>query len=124
MKKGFTLLELMVATTILSIGIIGLGVLFPAGLRSSMFTRQNTQAIEYCQQELERLRVLSYDSGELDGGAHPEETLNAKYVRNYVITEDYPVEGMKKIEVNVSWVQSVASGKEHSQSIMTYITSR
>ncbi len=124
MKKGFTLLELMVATIILSIGIIGLGVLFPAGLRSSMFTRENTQAIEYCQQELERLRVLSYDSGELNAGTHPDETLNAKYVRNYVITEDYPVDGMKKIEVNVSWVQSVASGKEHSQSIMTYITSR
>lgn len=124
MKKGFTLLELIIATTMLAIGVLSMGLLFPTGMRSANFTRQNTKAIEYCQQQLEYLRTLPTSSTELNAGTHPAETLETKFIRTYTITDDHPVNDMKMIEVFVRWTQNVSSGSQHVQSIKTYINSQ
>ncbi len=126
MKKGFTLVEMLVSITILSIGLLSLGVLFPAGMRATLLTKMNTQAIEYCQQEIERLRTLDFDDSDLSAGTHGPESLSFEnnedvFSRSYVVTNDYPVSDMKKIVVNVNW--SIA-GKPHAQSIMTYIAKK
>ncbi|MDD3802970.1 MAG: prepilin-type N-terminal cleavage/methylation domain-containing protein [bacterium] len=123
MKKGFTLLELLVSTIILSVGIMGIGALFPAALRSSLLTRQNSQAIEYCQQEIEFLRTLNYEDTALEAGTHGPDSLDDKFERNYEIFPDYPAVDMKKIVVTVSWKQrGGGGGLDHEQSITTYIS--
>ncbi len=128
MKKGFTIVELLVSITILAIGILSLGVLFPAGMRSTMLTRQNTQAIEYCQQKIEYLRTLSWNDGELNAGTHGPNSLamdnnNDVFILNYTITPDHPIVDMKKITINVSWTYAGGTGgvKTRTRSISTYI---
>jgi len=123
MKKGFTILELIVATTILSIGVLGLGVIFPTAMRSSLLTKQNSQAVEYCQQTIEYLRTLNYEDDDLIAGTHGPDTLENKFSREYVITDDHPTTEMKRIVVTVTWQQrGGAGGLNHEQSMTTYIS--
>ena len=123
MKKGFTLLELLVSITILAIGILGLGALFPAAMRSTLLTRQNTQAMEFCQQKTEYLRNLNYEDADLTGGTHTAESLDVKFVREYTVTDDHPAAGMKRVIVTVSWQQMGGAGHlDHEQSITSYIS--
>ncbi|MCK4523393.1 prepilin-type N-terminal cleavage/methylation domain-containing protein [candidate division WOR-3 bacterium] len=128
MKKGFTIVELLVSITILAIGILSLGVLFPAGMRSTMLTKQNTQAIEYCQQRIEYLRTLNWNDTDLNAGTHGPDSLAMDnndnfFILNYIITPDHPVPDMKRITVNVSWTYAAGTGgvKTRTRSIMTYI---
>ncbi len=123
MKKGFTLLELLVSSLILAIGVIGLAAIFPAAMRSTLLTRQNTQAIEICQATIEYLRSLPITADELEEGTHGPDTIDTKFVRTYSVTNDHPATNMKLIEVTVTWQQQGgAGGIEHSQSMKTYIS--
>ncbi len=128
MKKGFTIVELLVSITILAIGILSLGVLFPAGMRSTMLTKQNTQAIEYCQQKIEYIRTLSWNDTDLDAGTHGPDSLamdtnNNVFILNYTIIDDHPIADMKKITVNVAWTYAGGTGgvKTRTRSISTYM---
>lgn len=123
MKKGFTLLELLVSSIILAIGILGLAALFPAAMRSTLLTRQNTQAVEICQATIEYLRTLPITSEELEEGTHGPDTIDSKFVRTYTVTDNHPATNMKFVEVTVSWQQVGGSGGlNHSQTMKTYIS--
>ncbi len=129
MKKGFTIVELLVSITILAIGLLSLGIIFPAGIRSTLLTQQNTQAIEYCQQEIEYLRTLSWNDAALDAGVHGPDSISSGnggviYVVLYNVNDDYPVTDMKRVIVSVSWRANAGAGKRktHTRSITTYIS--
>lgn len=129
MKKGFTIVEMLVSITILAVGLLALGVIFPAGMRSTMLTKQNTQAIEYCQQRIEYLRALTWNNSALTSGTHGPDTLSMDngsnfFTLNYTVTPDYPVVDMKKVVVNVSWRYTAGSGgyKQRTRSITTYLS--
>lgn len=129
MKKGFTIVEMLVSITILAVGLLALGVLFPAGMRSTMLTKQNTQAIEYCQQKIEYLRTLSWGNSELTAGTHGPDSLAMDngsniFILNHTVTDDYPVTEMKKIDVSVSWRYTAGTGgyKTRTRTITTYLS--
>lgn len=123
MKKGFTMVEMLVAITIMAIGLLSLALIFPAGLRAAMTTRMNTQAIEYCQQKVEALRIAGFNSTDLAAGTHtadslPMDDVDNVFIREYTVTDDYPVTDMKKIEVSIEWD---LRGKTYNREIITYI---
>jgi prepilin-type N-terminal cleavage/methylation domain-containing protein len=122
MTKGFTLLELLVAITLLTIGILGLGAIFPAAMRSSLLTRQNSQAVEYCQQTMEYLRTLNYEEADLSSGIHGPDTIDGKFIRSYTVTENHPANEMKKVDITVAWKQRGGAGSlDHQQTLSAYI---
>ena len=63
MKKGLTLIEILVSLAILSIGILALAQLFPVGLKSSERASQYTRRSTYFEDTIEKLRfgVSVYD---------------------------------------------------------------
>jgi len=125
MKKGFTLIELLVSSIILSIGIISLATLFPTAMRSASFTRENTKAMESGIQLLEYLRTLGFTDTELDAGNHTADSVESKYERYYVITDNHPVTDMKKIDVYVKWVNATSGAKgTHTRMITTYLANQ
>ncbi|MGH7961416.1 MAG: type IV pilus modification PilV family protein [Candidatus Binatia bacterium] len=117
-QNGFTLLEVMVAITILALGIVTALELLAGSLRLGTKASRYTQAAIYAQSVMDRLFAQSVledgeESGELPGG----------YIWQARVQEIYPDEDetrtrsqaqqrsptdffhLKEIEVNVRWAE-------------------
>ena len=76
-QKGFSLIESLIALSILAITILGVVQLFAVAIQQNSFSRYNTMAISVAQQSLEYLqtefnRELANDvtAADLTGGNH------------------------------------------------------
>ncbi|MEW6615754.1 MAG: type II secretion system protein [Thermodesulfobacteriota bacterium] len=65
-QKGFTLLEILIAITILSIGLLALAEMTVYVIKSNTFGNKVTDATVLAQDKLEELRNLSYTDAQLD----------------------------------------------------------
>jgi prepilin-type N-terminal cleavage/methylation domain-containing protein len=108
-ERGSTLIELMVALVVLSIGLLAVAQLFPAGARSQVQDRMITVANYYAQEKIERLTSLDWSHPELAVGRHPitgAEALgaNGAWSRIYdVAVMAAPLDNLKKVNVTVWW---------------------
>jgi type II secretory pathway pseudopilin PulG len=109
-ERGTSLAELMVALVILSIGILAVAQLFPAGTREQNKDRMMTAANYYAQEKLERLSALPWTHPDLGLGVHPaggvKENLGptGAWKRSYDVTlMQSPLDNLKKIAVTVTW---------------------
>ncbi len=105
-EQGFTLIEVMVALAILTIGIVGISAVFPMAMRDVGKSGSVTKAVELCQEKLEEFHTLTYDAPELDAGYTHADSLNpigGVYDRTWEVQADEPITGCKLIEVTVSW---------------------
>ncbi len=59
-EKGFTMLEVLLAMTILAIGVLSVAGLAGTAVRSSGYSRALTQANNVAQEKIERLQGVSY----------------------------------------------------------------
>lgn len=115
-NHGFTLIEVIVAITVLAVGILSLTEIFPFALKISRSAEQQTVAVNLAQAKIEEMFYLDYENistGTIearqrmsDEPANPfyyyeRETL-AEHVDgdlNTSVTET----GMKKITTTVYW---------------------
>ena len=73
MKRGFTLLEVLVAMSVLSISLVVVLQLFSGGLKASRLSDEYTRGIFYAREKLDEI-LLAEDlttgviNGEFDGG--------------------------------------------------------
>ena len=126
-SNGFSLIELMVALVILSVGILSVGQLLVTSRRHATFSRFETMAVSLSQEITERMMsepfddmksifddVDTADAGTIndscrDWSEHLADLLGSEG-RGTVNVVD-PIEdpsvpvGMYRIEINVSWVE-------------------
>lgn len=110
-RRGFSVVELMVALVVLGLGILGLANLFPLGGRMQMRDRMRTSAADLAQQKMEQLRLLPWSDANLDVGTHPTisgETLSLQdegtYQRFWIVTQGTGTfSDMKQVVVRVTW---------------------
>jgi len=65
-QKGFTLLEVLIAITILSVGLLALAEMTVYVIRSNAVGNKVTDATVLAQDKLEKLKNLSYTDAQLD----------------------------------------------------------
>jgi len=110
-REGFSVVELMVALTVLGIGILALANVFPLGSSTQMRDRMRTSAADAAQQKMEQLRLLAWSASDLTDGTHPvssgetlslqdEGTFNRKW---FVTTQTGTFSDMKLVTVQVTW---------------------
>jgi type IV pilus assembly protein PilV len=119
-EQGFTLIEVIVALTVLAIGIVSLSSVFPLAMRDVAESGSVTKAVQLCQQKIEDFQMLGFDSGELIQGYTHADSLNpigGIYDRTWFVTDDQPISGCKLIEVTVTWQER----QEQSISLSTVI---
>jgi len=103
-QKGFTLLEflhrcrsLLDAILILSIGLLGMGVLTGSMINYNKVAFNRTEAGASAEDKMEELKNTSYAS--LTGGDDSESI----YTRTWTVDTDTPDDDMKTITVTVEW---------------------
>ena len=112
--RGFTLLEVLVAATVLWIGIAGSLSGFQTVNSVYRDQRHMTQALQIAEGVAEEILCFTSSDAYLQAGTHPDEPWqydanaqrvleNGRYRVQWLVTPNVPVTGIRKIEVRVAW---------------------
>jgi type IV pilus assembly protein PilV len=136
-QAGLTLVEVLVALTILSVGLLGVALMQITSISGNTFSREMAVATELGQDMLEKLNALSYEDTAITGSAspgtaHPTATDVSNglavgagtnniidergltvgptiYTRTWNVIDNAPATNMKTITVTVSWTEKGAT---------------
>lgn len=120
-EEAFTLLEVLVAIVILSIGLLGMASLTVGIIKGNKFSNNVTAATTLAQEKMEDIRLASeanYTSV-VDETAAALSSPNDEYLRGVEVEDDVPAPWMKTVTVTVSW--GGASKDEHSVEVKSII---
>lgn len=121
-QGGFTLLEVMIAISLLAIGLLSALTVETACIRGNSMAARMDDATGLAQITLERLRSVD-DPKTLKNDFHP--SLDAAgndggpYARTTVITPHADVAGARWIQVTVSWTGGFGTQQVNLQGLAT-----
>ena len=118
--EGFTLLEVIIAISILSIGILGVATMQTAAIRANFFAGNTTIGTNWASDKMEELIVLAYQNyedsnledkdGDGDAGLDDATAGTADYNENqgdysifWNVSEDSLLNDTKTIRIIVRW---------------------
>jgi Tfp pilus assembly protein PilV len=84
-QQGFTLLETTVALVVMMIGGLGIAAVFTYAIRNNTGARDRAAAMAVAQQEVERLRNLSFDNAALAATPNPVTITVTRAGRSYAM---------------------------------------
>lgn len=115
-RKGFTLLEVLIATVIFTVGVVAIVNLFSDAFAASSDPEMTAIAMNLAQQKLEEIRNLDFVAAIVN---KPKEDVAGflGFKREVVVVE--PVRDLKQVTVNVFWLHK---GSEVATSLSTYIS--
>ena len=101
-NSGFTLMEVLVAMVILSVGLLGTAALTIKIINSNKLSNMISTATVLAQDKMEEIRGVGYDNAVPEAKA-PMSSPYAHYEREVTVTPNSPSIGMKTITVTVFW---------------------
>jgi len=105
-EKGFTLLEVIVAISILTFGLLSVASMQLTAIRGNYNASNITEATTVAQDRLEDLMGLLYSDPLLDPGndlSDPNPPSPSGYTITYDVSDDNPMIKTKLITVTVQW---------------------
>jgi type IV pilus assembly protein PilV len=116
--EAFTLIEVMIALVVLSIGLIALAGLQVSAIKGNNFSKRITTPISIADDRIEQLKNIPY----ADIQAEPATNLtvsNMNFSREVIVTINNPLPNTKRIDVTVRWIDGA---KSYSMPISTIIS--
>ena len=100
-NSGFTLIEVLVAMVILSVGLLGTAALITGIIKSNQASNSITTATVLAQDKMEDIKSVSYSMAisEQKAPLSPD----SKYAREVTVFDDSPAANMKTVVVTVYW---------------------
>ena len=102
-EGGFTLLEVIVAISILTVGLLAVASMQTAAIRGNDAAYRVTEGVTWAQDRLEYLMALPYDDSKLSNGTGKSDPMTSP--AGYTITYDVangPIANTKRITVITS----------------------
>lgn len=103
---GFSLIEALVALTMLTAGVLLLGSTLSVTSTATRASLDTTVADHLVRQKLEELRATPYR--DLRSGAETVGLARVEYVRRWTVRRNHPRPGVATIDVDVAWSDYVA----------------
>ena len=104
-SNGFTLIEVLVAMVILSVGLLGTAALITGIIKSNQLSNRITTATVLAQDKMEVIKSVSYSNAVSEARAFLPSPDN-KYEREVTVVDDSPAVNMKAVTVTVYWESS------------------
>jgi len=101
--NGFTLLEILVAITLLCIGLLAMAALTAGIMRGNLFSNQLTTATTLAQDQMEEIRRLGYSGVADDNEDYGDISGYPLYKRVTSVADPSPAANMKTVTVTVYW---------------------
>jgi prepilin-type N-terminal cleavage/methylation domain-containing protein len=99
-SRGFTLIEVLMAMAIFSIGILAVGTMQIHSANSNTGARIHTEEYTWVVGQIERLTALDYDDDALSDDVNVTHSVDqGPYTVSWTVWNDSPVEGAKRIAV-------------------------
>ena len=103
-EKGFSLVEVLIAVSIFSVGILAVALMLDTSIQYTSSARLMSEATEIAQYQMEKLMNASYRDAELDEFSSPYgPNLIANYSVSWTVQDDVPMSEMKTINLTVAW---------------------
>ena len=110
-EDGFTLIEVVMATLLLVVGIALIGNIVSIVMKENFYSERHTQAVILAQNKIEDLINAGYDSDDLIAGdyEHAMNPVNAtadssgSFYLFWTIYDLYPIDRSKQIVCTVQW---------------------
>lgn len=115
-RAGFSMLEIMIALGVLSLGVLGMTAGHLAALKLSGDSRSQTTAMSLAQQQVETIQTMTATDVKdlVDAVGYPNDPTNPidpnpddddtlRFNRSWVVAEDTPEAGVITVTVIVNW---------------------
>jgi prepilin-type N-terminal cleavage/methylation domain-containing protein len=125
MARGFSLLEVMIAGSLLAVGITATLASFDSVRNVASRNRHMTQALHAAESVAESMLALEQADAALAAGVHvtpprrfdavgqevdPTDTTRGIYVVSWEVVPNTPIEGLRRVTVTVDWQTGEGAG--------------
>jgi type IV pilus modification protein PilV len=116
---GFTLIEVMIALVIMSIGLTALAAVQISAIRGNDFSKRMTTAISIAEAKMEQIKSSSYANILSESSIQITQS-NMHFTRQVTVTNNIaPLTNTKTVNVTVSWSEG---SKSHVVPITTIVS--
>jgi len=108
-QHGFTLMEIIIAIMILTVGLLAVAKMQVSAIRGNYMSSNTTVALALAEKKMENLLQKEYTHADLSNGNHEQVNINEAgqaggiYHRIWVVQDDTPISNTKTIIVTVRW---------------------
>ena len=102
-ESGFTLIEVIIAISVLTIGILAVASMQVSAIRGNSFAIRQTESTTIALDRMEKIMALSYEDAELAAGSHTDPSPPSRYGVVWNVAADSPLNNAKRVTVMVTW---------------------
>jgi type IV pilus assembly protein PilV len=107
-EEGFTLVEIMIALLVLSVGLVALAALQTSAIRGNAFSKRMTTAVSIANEKMEQLKNSSY-ANILSESLTQIKQSNTNYSRQVTVINNSPLPNTKTVNVTITWSEGSKS---------------
>ena len=120
-EKGLSLIEVLVAMVVLSLGLLGLERVHIAAIQANTIASRLTQGTTLAQDRAEQLMALPYDHAKLVNttvDSNTDISIPEGYTISWKVDTNVPSTGIKTISIDVTWKNKASERKTFSLSVL------